>query len=65
MSYDSSSLTTRDIKWLGVRPSDLAKYNIPDQCRLPMKESDLKTGRDLLHEEFIQKNREWAKVNQR
>jgi len=26
MSYDSASLTTSDIKWLGVRPSDLDKY---------------------------------------
>lgn len=23
MSYDSSNLTTPDIKWLGIRPSDL------------------------------------------
>ena len=28
MSYDSASLTTPDIKWLGVRPSDLEKYNV-------------------------------------
>jgi hypothetical protein len=28
MSYDSASLTTPDIKWLGVRPSDLNKYNV-------------------------------------
>lgn len=26
MSYDSSNLTTPDIKWLGVRPSDLDRY---------------------------------------
>jgi meiotic recombination protein SPO11 len=32
MSYDSASLTTPDIKWLGVRPSDLDKYKIPEQC---------------------------------
>eukprot|EP00967_Tisochrysis_lutea_P096685 scaffold141758_cov21-Tisochrysis_lutea.AAC.1 len=32
MSYDSSNLTTPDIKWLGVRPSDLDRFNIPDQC---------------------------------
>jgi meiotic recombination protein SPO11 len=32
MSYDSASLTTKDIKWLGVRPSDLDKYEIPEQC---------------------------------
>ena len=25
MSYDSASLTTPDIKWLGLRPSDLNK----------------------------------------
>ena len=26
MSYDSNNLTTPDIKWLGVRPSDLDRY---------------------------------------
>jgi hypothetical protein len=26
MSYDSASLTTPDIKWLGLRPSDLNKW---------------------------------------
>lgn len=31
MSYDSSNLTTPDIKWLGVRPSDLDRFNIPQQ----------------------------------
>lgn len=48
MSYDSASLTTPDIKWLGVRPSDLDRYNIPEQCRLDMTEHDMKTGRELL-----------------
>ncbi len=33
MSYDASNLTTPDIKWLGVRPSDLDRFNIPEQCR--------------------------------
>ena len=28
MSYDSAGLTTPDIKWLGVRPSDLDKYSV-------------------------------------
>jgi meiotic recombination protein SPO11 len=79
MSYDSASLTTPDIKWLGVRPSDLNKYNIPPQCRtlisrfylhclcscsaifagLPMTEHDIKTGKELLQEDFIQKNPLW------
>lgn len=48
MSYDSASLTTPDIKWLGVRPSDLDRYKIPEQCRLDMTEHDIKTGKELL-----------------
>lgn len=61
MSYDSSHLTTSDIKWLGVRPSDLDKYNLPAQCRLPMTEHDKKMGEELLNEPFIQKHPEWVK----
>ena len=61
MSYDSANLTTSDIKWLGVRPSDLDKYGIPEQCRLPMTEHDIKTGKELLEEDFIKKNKEWYK----
>lgn len=60
MSYDSSNLTTPDIKWLGVRPSDLDRFNIPEQCRLPMTEEDIKTGRRLLEEDFIKANPEWV-----
>jgi meiotic recombination protein SPO11 len=81
MSYDSSNLTTPDIKWLGVRPSDLDRcglrhrtrgctcldvpdcvrhpacsFNIPQQCRLPMTEADIQTGRQLLQEDFIKSN---------
>ena len=61
MSYDSASLTTPDIKWLGLRPSDLDKYNLPDQCRLPMTQKDIETGQHLLKEEFIRKNPAWCK----
>ncbi|KAL7558564.1 hypothetical protein ACA910_013090 [Epithemia clementina (nom. ined.)] len=56
MSYDSASLTTPDIFWLGLRPSDLDKYQLPDQCRLPMTEFDIKTGKELLQEDFIVSN---------
>lgn len=61
MSYDSSNLTTPDIKWLGVRPSDLNKYKIPEQCRLPMSDQDIKTGKDMLEEDFIKKDKNWVK----
>jgi len=62
MSYDSAHLTTPDIKWLGVRPSDLARYKIPEQCRLPMTPGDIKTGQEMLKEDFIQANPAWVKV---
>lgn len=48
MSYDSSNLTTPDIKWLGVRPSDLNRFNIPQQCRLPMTDDDVKMGKKMV-----------------
>ena len=59
MSYDAINLTTPDIKWLGVRPSDLDKYNIPQQCRLEMTEHDIKEGKQLLQEDFIKSNPLW------
>ncbi|CAM9150412.1 unnamed protein product [Ascophyllum nodosum] len=61
MSYDSASLTTPDIKWLGVRPSDLDRYNIPEQCRLDMTDHDIKTGKELLQEDFIKKSDPWCR----
>ncbi|KAL0207349.1 hypothetical protein P9112_011977 [Eukaryota sp. TZLM1-RC] len=61
MSYDSAHLTTPDIKWLGVLPSDLDKYGIPSQCRLSMTDKDIKTGKELLEEDFIKRNPKWVK----
>ena len=61
MSYDSAGLTTHGIKWLGVRPSDLDAYDIPEQCRLKMTDSDIKMGKALLEESFVKQNPEWVK----
>ncbi|KNC52926.1 uncharacterized protein AMSG_12234 [Thecamonas trahens ATCC 50062] len=61
LSYDSASLATPDIKWLGVRPSDLDRYNIPEQCRLPLSDRDITACHQLLKEEFIKCNPEWVK----
>lgn len=61
MSFDSSNLTTPGIKWLGVRPSDLDRFKLPNQCRLDMTEHDIKLGNKLLTEDFIQSNPEWVK----
>ncbi|GMH57069.1 hypothetical protein TL16_g02282, partial [Triparma laevis f. inornata] len=61
MSYDSAHLTTPDIKWLGIRPTDLNRYNLPEQCRLDMTDSDIKTGENMIDEDFIKANPEWVK----
>lgn len=54
MSYDSANLTTPDIKWLGVRPSDLNRFNIPKQCRIKMTDEDIKTGKKMVRRACLQ-----------
>lgn len=44
-----------------MRPSDLKKYKIPEQCHLDMTDKDIETGKQLMKEEFIQKNPKWMK----
>ena len=61
MSYDAAGLATSNIKWLGVLPSDLDKYKIPEQCRLDMSDADMKAGKKLLEEDFVKKNPAWVK----
>jgi len=61
MAFDSANLTTPDIKWLGVRPSDLDKFKIPEQCRLEMSQKDIDTGHHMLKEDFIQQNPKWVR----
>lgn len=61
MSYDSAHLTTPDIKWLGIRPSDLDRYKLPEQCRLDMTDADISTGKSMIEEDFIKANPKWVK----
>ncbi|KAL6534670.1 DNA topoisomerase 6 subunit A [Orobanche gracilis] len=50
MSYDSANLVTPDVKWLGVRHSDLDKYKIPEAGRLQMRDRDIKCVKALLND---------------
>ncbi len=54
LSYESQFLVTPDIKWLGVRPSDLDKYQIPKDVRIPLSPKDRERALQLLEEPFIQ-----------
>lgn len=50
-----------DVKWLGIRPSDLVKYNIPEMRRLKMTEKDIAACKGLLEdEEFVRDNSGWV-----
>ncbi len=61
LSYETPFLATPNIKLLGVLTKDLDEYNIPKLARLPMKPLDIKRAKDLLKEDFVQKNKKWEK----
>jgi meiotic recombination protein SPO11 len=61
LSYESPFLATPDIKLLGVLTRDLDRYNVPDDCRLPMTKRDIKRTKELLKEDYVKKNKEWKK----
>ncbi|MHA1506484.1 MAG: hypothetical protein ACTSR0_04765 [Candidatus Asgardarchaeia archaeon] len=60
LSYETMFLASPDIKWLGVLPSDLDKYKIPQAARLKMTESDIATGKALLKEPFVRRRKKWV-----
>ena len=45
---DGANLTIPNIKWLGLRPSDLDKLEINKLCRLPMTNEDMEMARSLV-----------------
>jgi len=61
LSYESPFLATPDMKLLGVLSRDLDKYKIPKNCRLPLNKQDIKRTKEMLKEDFVQKNKQWVK----
>jgi len=59
LSYESPFLATPNMRLLGVLSKDLAEYNIPDNCRIPMNKQDNKRLDEMLNEEFVKNNRPW------
>jgi len=59
LSYETVFLATPDIKWLGILPSDLDKYKIPEEARLALTDSDRRIGERLMNEPFMQKRERW------
>jgi len=61
LSYESYELATPNIKWLGVRPSDLDKYNLPANSRLPMSKMDIGRAKQMIDEKFVKIRPQWVK----
>ena len=59
LSYESPFLATPNIKLLGVLTKDLEKYKIPNDCRIPMNQTDIKRTKELLGEDFVKRNKAW------
>lgn len=59
-AHDAANLATPDIKWLGVRPSDLDKYKIPPECRLELTNNDVSFAESLKQKPYIHKRSKWV-----
>lgn len=56
MSYDSATLTTPDMRWLGILPSDVNEYKIPAVCGIDMTNDDISACDRMLREKNIVTN---------
>jgi meiotic recombination protein SPO11 len=61
MSYDSENLTTPDIYWLGVRPSDIVKYNIPKKYTKFLSEREWSEVQNMLNKPYVRRHSSWVK----
>ncbi|XP_076927744.1 meiotic recombination protein SPO11-1-like [Bidens hawaiensis] len=55
MAYDAKIMKLPEIKWLGVFPSDAAKFNIPQHCLLPMTTEDKIKTEAILNRCYLQR----------
>jgi meiotic recombination protein SPO11 len=59
MSLETSELAVTDIKWLGLLPSDLKKYEIPSEALIPMSDKDNERAENMLKEDFVRARPRW------
>nr|GEX52661.1 DNA topoisomerase 6 subunit A [Tanacetum cinerariifolium] len=55
------SFAIPDIHWLGLRPSDLDIYHIPNEYRSPLTKRDLKVAKGLLKHAYVKQNLDWVR----
>uniref|UniRef100_A0A6N2NKI2 DNA topoisomerase (ATP-hydrolyzing) n=2 Tax=Salix viminalis TaxID=40686 RepID=A0A6N2NKI2_SALVM len=55
MAFDAKILRVPEVQWLGVFPSDFEKYDLPQQCLLPLTAEDKRRTETLLLRCYLQK----------
>ncbi|XP_011038778.1 PREDICTED: meiotic recombination protein SPO11-1 [Populus euphratica] len=55
MAYDAKILRVPEVQWLGAFPSDFEKYNLPQQCLLPLTAEDKRRTETMLLRCYLQK----------
>ncbi|MHA1783775.1 MAG: hypothetical protein ACTSVE_01125 [Candidatus Helarchaeota archaeon] len=60
LSYESPFVATPKMHLLGVLSRDLEVFRIPESCRLPMTDQDMKRCEQMLEEPFVQQNARWV-----
>ncbi|KAL6271405.1 hypothetical protein ACE6H2_028316 [Prunus campanulata] len=58
-AFDSVNLAVKDIKWLGVRPSDLKKYKI-DVKGKEFGDRAISMAKNLLEQDFVKMDNNWV-----
>lgn len=61
MSFDSAQLVTPEIRWLGVKPSDLEKHNVPSWGRKELTARDRVKIEYLLNLDLMKYEPDWCK----
>ncbi|KAL8462265.1 hypothetical protein ACS0TY_033347 [Phlomoides rotata] len=55
MAYDAKSLRLPEIRWIGAFPSDSEKYQLPQQCLLPLTTEDMQKARGILQRCYMER----------
>ncbi|XP_024027460.1 meiotic recombination protein SPO11-1 [Morus notabilis] len=55
MAYDAKLLRIPEMNWLGAFPSDSEKYNLPNQCLLPLTAEDKRKSEAILLRCYLQR----------
>ncbi|KAI3745551.1 hypothetical protein L6452_07951 [Arctium lappa] len=55
LAYDTKTMRVPEIQWLGVFPSDAERYNVPQQCLLPMTSEDRMKTEAILNRCYLQR----------